>query len=91
MNILEHHGFEVEQGGGGCQLLSFYLPNGVFIWATCTDGGGLPEPDDFMVCTYAGEMDDVIFEASSREDPCTLEEAVKQALLAAYKWEENWT
>jgi len=81
-NILQAQGFEREAGGGGCVILSRYIDGGGFIWATCIDGGGLPESDNWLVCTYGNDIDDIIYQASSESD-LTLERAIDQALIIA--------
>ena len=82
MNILLDNGFEIEQGGGGCQLLSKYIDNRGFIWATCIDGGGLPESENWMICAYGDGMDDRLFEANSESD-LAIDQALKLATVAA--------
>lgn len=77
-NILEKQGFEIEQGGGGCFILSRYLENEAFVWATCIDGGGLPDSDNWLVCAYGDDIDDIIYQASS-QCKVTLVQAVARA------------
>jgi hypothetical protein len=79
---LLEQGFGLEQGGGGCVILSRYMESGACIWATCIDGGGLPESDNWMVCTYGDDIGDILFEASSESD-LTLEQTIDQALIVA--------
>lgn len=81
-NILEKQGFEFEIGGGGCLILSRYLENEAFVWATCVDGGGLPDSDNWLVCAYGDDIGDILYEASSESD-ITLQEAINKALLVA--------
>lgn len=89
-------GFEVEQGGGGCHVLSIDMENGAFVWATCLDGGGLPETDNWMVCAYGDDIDDIIFELRSdqNDDELSLTQAVALALDVANDFEPtpctNW-
>jgi hypothetical protein len=82
LQLLEAEGFEREIGGGGCVILSRYLANEAFIWVTCIDGGGLPEADNWMVCTYGNDIGDILYEASS-ESNLTLEQAIDKALIVA--------
>ena len=81
-NILQAQGFQFETGGGGCQLLSRYIDGGGFVWATCIDGGGLPDTSNWLVCAYGDDIDDIIYQASSESD-LTLERAIDQALIIA--------
>lgn len=75
-------GFELEQGGGGCTVLSLDMENGAFVWATCLDGGGLPETDNWMICAYGEDIGDIIFELRSDENESglSLEQATQEAL-----------
>lgn len=83
-NILQAQGFEREIGGGGCVILSQYLESDAFVWATCLDGGGLPDPDNWMVCAYGDDIDAILFESrSDDESGLSLEQAIEQALSAA--------
>ena len=84
-NILKDYGFKIEQGGGGCQFLSQYYRLGGFVWATCLDGGGLPETDNWMVCAYGDDIGDIIFELRSdqNDDGLSLTQAVEMALDVA--------
>ena len=84
-NILQAHGFDIEQGGGGCLILSQYIYNGGFVWATCLDGGGLPDNDNWMVCAYGDDIDNIIYELRSDENESgvSLEQAVVAALAVA--------
>lgn len=50
-------GFATELGGGGCEMLTRYLPNGVAIWVTGTDGPSLPDDADWLVCVYEPDGD----------------------------------
>lgn len=77
-NILEKQGFEIEQGGGGCLILSRYMPNEAFVWVTCTDGGGLPDSNNWLIVAYGADMDDFLYQASS-ESKLTLDQAVAKA------------
>lgn len=77
-NILKDYGFERETGGGGCVILSRYMESGGYVWATCIDGGGLPEQSDWLVCAYGDDIDNIIYQASS-ESKVTLEQAAVNA------------
>ena len=84
INILQEQGFEFETGGGGCQLLSRYIDGGGFVWATCTDGGGLPTQSNWHICTYGDDIGDILFELrSDDESGLSLEQATDQALRIA--------
>jgi hypothetical protein len=91
-NILEAQGFQFETGGGGCQLLSRYMGSGAFVWATCLDGGGLPDQSNWMVCAYGDDIGDIIFELRSDENESglTLEQAADQALRIAREFESEF-
>jgi len=90
-NILDAQGFQFETGGGGCQLLSRYMESGAFVWATCLDGGGLPDESNWMVCAYGDDIGDIIFEArSDDESGLTLERATAQALLIASEFRSKF-
>jgi hypothetical protein len=90
-NILDAQGFQFETGGGGCQLLSRYIDGGAFIWATCLDGGGLPDESNWLVCAYGDDIGDIIFEArSDDESGLTLERATAQALLIASEFRSKF-
>jgi hypothetical protein len=83
-NILQAQGFEFETGGGGCQLLTRYIDGGGFVWATCLDGGGLPDPSNWMICAYGDDIDEILFEARSDDGKgLSLERAIDQALIIA--------
>ena len=84
-NILKDQGFEREIGGGGCVILSRYMESGAFIWATCLDGGGLPESDNWMICAYGDDIGDIIFELRSdqNDDDLSLTQVVALALDVA--------
>lgn len=84
-NILEAYGFEREIGGGGCQLLTHYIDGGGFVWATCLDGGGLPDTVDWMVCAYGEDLDDILYEFRSDENErgLSLAQAVVEAVEVA--------
>jgi hypothetical protein len=81
-NILEAQGFQFETGGGGCQILSCYMESGGFVWATCLDGGGLPDQSNWMVCGYGDDIDNIIYELRSdqNDDGLSLSQAVAIAL-----------
>lgn len=81
-NILYEQGFDIEQDGGGCQLLSRYLANEAFIWVTDIDGGGLPDSDNWLVCLYGSDIDDILYQVSS-ESKASLEQAIDRALIVA--------
>lgn len=85
-------GFQREIGGGGCVVLSRYFETGAFVWATCLDGGGLPETDNWMVCAYGDDIGDIIFELRSDENESglTLEQAVDAALAVANEFESEF-
>jgi hypothetical protein len=87
INILEEQGFEFETGGGGCVILSRYLESGGFVWATCLDGGGLPETDNWHVCAYGDDIGDIIASARSDDErDATLEQATQEALHFAREY-----
>ena len=91
LQALQDEGFEREIGGGGCVILSRYLANEAFIWITCIDGGGLPESDNWMICTYGDDIGDILYEASS-ESGLTIEQAIDKALIVADTfWPANAT
>jgi hypothetical protein len=48
-DVLTANGFEVEVGGGGCEYLTRYFPNGTSIMATCVEGGGMPTEGDWWL------------------------------------------
>lgn len=50
--LLAANDFSEEQGGGGCLIMSRYFPRGTRIWATCYEGGRLPEFGDHMFGVY---------------------------------------
>ena len=91
-NILEVQGFEFETGGGGCQILSCYMESGAFVWATCLDGGGLPESDNWMICAYGDDIDDIIYEIRSdyNKDTMSLVQAAALALDIASDFESAY-
>ena len=86
---LKAQGFEFETGGGGCQLLSRYMESGAFVWATCLDGGGLPETDNWMICAYGDDIGDILFELRSdqNESGLTLDQAALKACDIAREFE----
>lgn len=89
-------GFEIEQGGGGCSVLSLDMESGAFVWATCLDGGGLPESDNWHVCAYGDDIGDIIYEIRSdyNKGTMSLGEAVALAIDVANDFEPtpctNW-
>ena len=91
-NILQAQGFEFETGGGGCQLLSRYMESDAFVWATCLDGGGLPDADNWMICAYGDDIGDIIFELRSDENESglSLEQSIEQALSVAREFESEY-
>jgi hypothetical protein len=95
-SALKALGFELEQGGGGCAVLSIDMENGAFVWATCLDGGGLPENDNWMVCAYGDDIGDIIFELRSDQNDSglSLDQAAALAINAANDFEPtpctNW-
>lgn len=87
-NILAAQGFEPEHTGGGCWLLSKYLPNGTFIWVSDQEGSAVPVWNDWMVCVYpadywAVEDSPILFDAYSGDHGCSLLDAVAAALDSA--------
>ena len=92
LQAMHRLGFEFETGGGGCRLLSRYMENGAFVWATCLDGGGLPDPANWMLCAYGDDIGDIIFEARSDENESglTLEQAAAQALSVALEFTSQY-
>ena len=91
-NILHGQGFKIEQGGGGCHILSRYINGGGFVWATCLDGGGLPDASNWHVVAYGNDIDEIIYELRSdqNESGISLERSIDQALIIADTfWLEN--
>jgi hypothetical protein len=88
-NILQAHGFDIEIGGGGCQLLTHYIDGGGFVWVTCLDGGGLPDADNWMICAYGDDIGDIIYELRSDQNSSglTMEQSVVEALAVANAFE----
>lgn len=88
-SILEPLGFRDEMGGGGSVHLSRYMPNGRYIWATASDGCGLPEPGDFCLCAYEAESDmDILLDVRRGPDDrqplaLSLQEAAAACLAVA--------
>jgi hypothetical protein len=86
-NILADHGFEIEHTGGGCSLLSLYLPHGAYVWISTLDGCDAPTWSDWLVCVYPADWDGapatLLFDASSDDSLCGLSDAVAAALAAA--------
>ena len=70
-------------------MLSRYIDGGGFAWATCLDGGGLPDASNWMVCAYGDDIGDIIFELRSDENESglLLEQAAEQALRIAREFE----
>lgn len=52
LNVLDPLGFRPEIGGGGSIFLSRYFDSGRYIWATGSEGQGVPALCDFLVCAY---------------------------------------
>jgi hypothetical protein len=88
-NILKDYGFERETGGGGCVILSRYMLNEAFVWITCIDGGGLPDSDNWLVCAYGDDIEDIIYQASSESD-LTLEQAADKACDIAIRFQSKF-
>lgn len=83
-SIIQAYGLGHELGGGGCTLLSRYFDDAGFVWVTCTDGGGYPELDDWHVCAYGDDIDEILFMArSDNAEPMTLEQAIESAIEIA--------
>lgn len=83
-NIIKAYGLNHELGGGGCTLLSRYFEDAGFVWATCMDGGGYPEKDDWHICAYGDDIDEILFMARSDDvEPMTFEQAIKSAIEIA--------
>lgn len=82
-NWLLARGFALEQGGGGCQVLSRYSKDGGFVWVTCSNGGGLPEQSDWMLCVYGQDIGDIRFEARCESIRLGLGRAVEIACAIA--------
>lgn len=80
LRALHGYGFEIERSGGGCLLLSRYFPNGSCVWVTCLDGGGLPDNEGWMICTYGKDIDDIRFSARSDNTILSLDKAASIAL-----------
>jgi hypothetical protein len=87
INILADHGFEIEPTGGGCSLLSLYLPHGAYVWVSTLDGCDVPTWSDWRVCVYPadwdGAQDTLLFDAFSDDSLFGLADAVAAALAAA--------
>lgn len=81
MQAMLGQGFEREIGGGGCVVLSRYFESGAFVWATCLDGGGLPETDNWTICAYGDDIDEILFGLRSDENDNGL--TIEQATLEA--------
>ncbi len=81
-NILAHMGFEPEFMGGGCYLLTRYLPNGACVAVSAGDGACLPTHDDWLVCGYAnGEIGSPSFDCSfSGDTAAALDQSINTAL-----------
>lgn len=84
-NILEAYGFEREIGGGGCQLLTRYIDGGGFVWATCLDGGGLPDTTSWHIVAYGEDIDDILcsIRSDDNDSGLTFTQAVAIALDVA--------
>jgi hypothetical protein len=88
--LLQANGFAEEMAGGGCLLLARHFPRGAYVWATCYEGGGLPEPGDYTFGVYHRAVDDgcdSLFTLSyqrehAKDGPCFVD-ALRQALAAA--------
>ncbi len=87
LDAVKAQGLDFEIGGGGCQLLTHYIDGGGFVWATCLDGGGLPETNSWMVCAYGEDLCDILFELRSdqNDDGLSLTQAVAIALDVAHE------
>ncbi len=71
-NILENHDFQPEMIGGGNFILSRYMDDGAYIWASASDGMGTPEENDWLVvaypCDFDGDYSATLFEISSSDE-----------------------
>lgn len=56
MKLLKANGFSGECGGGGCLIMSLYLPNGAYIWATNEEGAGNVTAREFCLCVYSPQI-----------------------------------
>jgi len=83
-NILADHGFEIEHTGGGCHLLSLYLPSGAYVWVSDYEGCEAPTWADWRVCVYPANWDGdygaLLFDAGSDDSLFSLSDAVAAAL-----------
>jgi hypothetical protein len=84
-NILKKQGFQFETGGGGCQLLTRYIDGGGFVWATCLDGGGLPDTTSWHIVAYGEDIDDILcsIRSDDNDSGLTFTQAVAIALDVA--------
>jgi hypothetical protein len=55
--IAATYGYETEIIGGGSYWLAKRTADGAHAIITCIDGGGLPDPDNFMLGYYAAAWD----------------------------------
>jgi hypothetical protein len=86
-NILAGEGFEVEHTGGGCHLLSLYLPSGNYLWVSSQAGSDVPTWADWYVGAYPaewdGDVDAMLFNAWAEDSLFGLREAVAAAIAIA--------
>jgi len=86
-NILAKEGFEVEHTGGGCHLLSLYLPSGAYVWVSSQAGSDVPTWEDWHVGVYPAEWDGdgdaMLFDAWADDCMFGLRDAVAIAIARA--------
>lgn len=78
--------FEREIVGGGAVILSRYYEGAGYVWATCLDGGGMPEPDSWHFGAHGAGEDNHDALCQFRSDdpnPMTIEQATEAALVIA--------
>jgi hypothetical protein len=86
-NILAKEGFEVEHTGGGCHLLSLYLPSGAYVWVSSQAGSDVPTGKDWRVGVYPADWDRdgdaMLFDAWADDCMFGLRDAVAIAIARA--------
>lgn len=80
-------GFERIHTGGGCHLVALELESGGFVWISSSDGCDVPESDDWLACAYGGDLDLILWQASSGDSELTLIEAAKAAIAKAREYQ----
>lgn len=76
-------GFELEIGGGGAPFLSIYFPCGEHIYATESEGMGMPTTDNWMICGYPAGWDGEQVDAFYSSDGGSIADAVGKATAFA--------